>query len=131
MRIFPQIPPNSPVHFPMKILCLTTIFNPQYLDIWFMSSELSQPTFATPSTSSPHKDNHMVIVTNVTSPDTLHSHIFHCDEDILEELTTLDFPFRFIQQINIKLHLPLHGVLLHTMSCLLNSRTLVRHSNGP
>jgi hypothetical protein len=35
---FPPNPPNSLVHFPMEILRPTTIFNPQYLDIWFMSS---------------------------------------------------------------------------------------------
>jgi hypothetical protein len=34
-------PPNSPIHFPTKILRPTTILNLQYLDIWFMSSEPS------------------------------------------------------------------------------------------
>jgi hypothetical protein len=34
----------------------------------------------------------MVTVTHVTSQDPLYSCIFHCDEDILEELTTPDFP---------------------------------------
>jgi hypothetical protein len=35
----------------------------------------------------------MVIVTNVTLLDPLYSRQFHCDEDILEELTTPDFPW--------------------------------------
>jgi hypothetical protein len=35
----------------------------------------------------------MVTITNVTSPDPLYSCIFHCDEDILEEITTLHFPW--------------------------------------
>jgi hypothetical protein len=47
---FPPNPPNSPVHFPTEILRPTTIFNPQYLDIWFMSSEPSQPLCVTPLT---------------------------------------------------------------------------------
>jgi hypothetical protein len=86
-------PPNSPVHFPTEILRPTTIFNPQYLDIWFMSSEPSQPPCDTPSTSSPPEDNHTVTVTNVIPLDPLYSRQFHCDEDILEELTTPDFPW--------------------------------------
>jgi hypothetical protein len=40
--------------------------------------------------SSPPKGNHTVTITNITSPDPLYSRIFHCDEDILEELMTLD-----------------------------------------
>ena len=70
---FPPNPPNSPVHFPTEILCPTTIFNPQYLDIWFMSSEISQPPCNTPSTSSQPEDNHMVKFTNVIPLDPLYS----------------------------------------------------------
>ena len=33
------------------------------------------------------------MVPPVTSQDPLYSHIFHCDKDILEELTTHDFPW--------------------------------------
>jgi hypothetical protein len=47
----PPIPPNCPIHFPTEILRSTTIFNPQYLDIWFMSSELSKSPFLTPLAS--------------------------------------------------------------------------------
>jgi hypothetical protein len=58
----PPNPPNSPIHFPTKILCPTTIFNPQYLDIWFMSRKPSQPPCITLPTSSPERqpcgDNH-------------------------------------------------------------------------
>ena len=70
---FPLNPPNSPIHFPMEMLRPTTIFNPQYLDIWFMSSEPSQPPCVTPPTSSPPEDNHTVTVTNVTPLDPLYS----------------------------------------------------------
>jgi hypothetical protein len=89
----PPNPPNSLVHFPQEILPPTTVYNPQCLDIWFMSSEPSHHSCDTPSTSSPLEDNHTVTVTHVTSPDPLYSRIFHCDEDILEELTTPDFPW--------------------------------------
>jgi hypothetical protein len=57
-----------------------------------MSSEPSQPPCIIPPTSSP-EDNHTVTVTNVTPLDPLYSRQFHCDEDILEELTTPDFPW--------------------------------------
>jgi hypothetical protein len=90
---FPPNTPNSPIHFPMEILRPTTIFNPQYLNIWFMSREPSQPPCITLSTSSPLKDNHMVTVTNVVPPDPLYSRQFHCNEYILEELNTLDYPW--------------------------------------
>jgi hypothetical protein len=90
---FPPNPPNSPIHFPMEILHSTTIFNPQYLDIWFMSSEPSQPPCVTLPTSSPPNTNHTVTVTNVVPPDPLYFLQFHCDEDILEELTTPNCPW--------------------------------------
>jgi hypothetical protein len=89
----PPNPPNSPVHFPTEILRPTTIFNPQYLDIWFMSSEPSQSPCITPPTSSSPDDNHTVTVTDITLLDPLYSRQFHCDEDILEELTTPDCPW--------------------------------------
>jgi hypothetical protein len=88
---FPPNPPNSPVHFPHEILPPTTVYNPQYLDIWFMLSMPSHHSCDTPSTSLPSEDNHMVTVTKVPSLDPLYSHIFHHDEDILEEITTLNF----------------------------------------
>jgi hypothetical protein len=77
----------------MEILCPTTIFNPQYLDIWFMSSEPSQPPYDTPSTSSPPDNNPTMTVTKVTPFDPLYSRQFHYDEDILEELTKPDCPW--------------------------------------
>jgi hypothetical protein len=43
--------------------------------------------------SSPVEESHMVTFTPITSLDPLYSRIFHCDEDILEELTTPDFPW--------------------------------------
>jgi hypothetical protein len=90
---FPPNAPNYPIHFPMEILHPTTIFNPQYLDIWFMSSEPSQPPCDTPSPLSPPENNIMVTVTKFTPPDPLYFRQFHCNEDILEELTTPDFPW--------------------------------------
>jgi hypothetical protein len=92
----PPNPPNSPVHFPQEILPPTTVYPPQCLDIWFMSSEPSQHGCDIPSMSSPLEDNHTVTVTHVTSTDPLYSRIFHCDEDILEELTTPDFPWNVL-----------------------------------
>jgi hypothetical protein len=79
----PPNPPNSPIYFPTKILRPTTIFNPQYLDIWFMSSE----------TSLPPDNNPTMTATKVIPSDPLYSRQFHCDEDILEELTKPDFPW--------------------------------------
>jgi hypothetical protein len=89
----PPNPPNSLIHFPTKILRLTTIFNPPYLDICFMLSEPSQPSCDTPSTLSPPDINPIVTVTKVTPLDPLYSRQFHYDEDILEELTKLDCPW--------------------------------------
>jgi hypothetical protein len=60
-----------------------------------MSSEPSHPIHDIPSTSSPLEDNNTypLTVPPVTSQDPLYSHIFHCDKDILEELTTPNFPW--------------------------------------
>jgi hypothetical protein len=89
----PPNPPNSPVHFPTEILHPTTTGTPQYLDIWFMSSEPSQSHCVIPPASSSPKDNHTVTVTDITLYDPLYSRQFHCDEDILEELNTPDYPW--------------------------------------
>jgi hypothetical protein len=58
-----------------------------------MSSEPSQFPSINPPTSLSEGDNATVKVTEVTPLDPLYSHQFHCDEDILKELTTLDFPW--------------------------------------
>jgi hypothetical protein len=60
-----------------------------------MSSEPSHPIHDIPSTSSPLENNNTypLTVPPVTSQDPLYSRIFHYDEDILEELTTPDFPW--------------------------------------
>jgi hypothetical protein len=89
----PPNPPNSSIHFPTEILHPTTTSSPQYLDIWFMSSEPSQSHCIIPPSSSSPEENHMVTVTDITLYDPLYSHQFHCDEDILEELNTLDYPW--------------------------------------
>jgi len=87
----PQNPPNSLVHLPQEILPPTTVYPPQCMGICFMSSKPSEHGYDIPSTSSPLEENRTVIVTHVVSLDPLYSYIFHCDEDILEELNTPDF----------------------------------------
>jgi hypothetical protein len=89
----PPNPPNSLVHFPMEILHPTTIYNPQYLDIWFMTSKPLQSHCVILPASSPLEDNHTVTVTDITLLDPLYSRHFHCDKDILEELTTPYYPW--------------------------------------
>jgi hypothetical protein len=89
----PPNPPNSPIHFPMKILHPTTTSTPQYFDIWFMSGEPSQSHCIVPLASSSLGDSHTTIVTDITLYDPLYSCQFHCDEDILEELNTPDYPW--------------------------------------
>jgi hypothetical protein len=73
-------------------------YHPQYLDIWFMSSEPSHLVHDIPSTSSSLEDNNTypLTVPPTISQDPLYSRIFHCDEDILEELTTPDFPWNVL-----------------------------------
>jgi hypothetical protein len=60
-----------------------------------MSSSPFHPGYDIPSSSSPLEDNNTYPLTlpPITSPDPLYSHTFHCDKDVLEELTTLDFPW--------------------------------------
>jgi hypothetical protein len=60
-----------------------------------MSNGPSHPVHNIWSTSSPLEDNNTypLTVPPITSQDPLYSHIFHCDEDILEELTTSNFPW--------------------------------------
>jgi hypothetical protein len=77
----------------MEILRPTTTNNPQYLDIWFMSRKPLQSHCVIPRASSSLEDNHTVTVTNITLFDPFYSRQFYCDEDILEELTTPDFPW--------------------------------------
>jgi hypothetical protein len=77
----------------MEILRPTTTSTPQYLDIWFMSSEPSQSHYVIPPASSSPKDNHMVTIVDITLYDPLYSRQFHGDEDILKELTTTDYPW--------------------------------------
>jgi hypothetical protein len=75
-------------------------YHPQYRHIWFMSSEPSLPIHDIPSTSSSLEDNDTfsMIVPPTISHDPLYSHIFHCEEDILEELTTPDWPWNFLHR---------------------------------
>ena len=70
----PPNPPNSLVHFPMKILHSTTTGTPQYFYIWFMSSEPSQSHCIVPPASSSPKENHMVTVIS----DQLASYVIFC-----------------------------------------------------
>jgi hypothetical protein len=61
-----------------------------------MTRQPSQHSFDTLSTSSPLENNHTATVTPITSLDPLYSHIFHYVKDILEELTTTDFPWNML-----------------------------------
>jgi hypothetical protein len=66
-----------------------------------MSSEPSHPVCDIPSMSSLLEDNHTLTIPTVTSSHPLYSHIFHCNEDILEELTTPNWPwneYRYITE---------------------------------
>jgi hypothetical protein len=66
----------------------TTTGSPQYLHIWFMSSEPS-PTM----TSSVPSVEGTRTSTEVTPLDPLYSRRFQCDKDILEELQCPDSPW--------------------------------------
>jgi hypothetical protein len=58
-----------------------------------MSSEPSQSPSINPPTSLLEGDNATVTVTKITPLNPLYSRRFNCDEDILKELTTLDYPW--------------------------------------
>jgi hypothetical protein len=62
---------------------------PQYLNIWFMSSEISPSPSDTPSVSSAG-GNHTI--TEITPHDPLYSRHFQCDKEILEELQCPNSP---------------------------------------
>jgi hypothetical protein len=83
------------IHYVSSSVSMRIRYPPQYRDIQFMSSETSHPVHNIPSTSPSLEDNntHPLTVPPVTSSDPLYSHTFHCDEDILEELTTIDCPW--------------------------------------
>jgi hypothetical protein len=83
----PRNPPNSPAHSSTETRHPTTTGSPQYLNIWFISSEPS-PTI-TPSVPSA-RGNHTI--TEITPPDPLYSRHFQCDKEILEELQCPDSP---------------------------------------
>jgi hypothetical protein len=83
-------PPNSPAHSPTETLHPTTMGNPQYFNIWFISSEPSPYPSITPSISS-SGGNHTI--TKITPHNPLYSHRFQCDEEILEEIQRLESPW--------------------------------------
>jgi hypothetical protein len=86
----PRNPPNSPAHPPAETLHPTTTGTPQYLNIWFMTSEPSTSPSITSSVSTAG-GNHTV--TEITPHDPLYSRRFQCDEEILEELQHPDSPW--------------------------------------
>jgi hypothetical protein len=86
----PRNPPNSPAHPPAETLHPTTMGTPQYLNIWFMTSEPSTSPSITSSVSTA-EGNHTV--TEITPHDPLYSRRFQCDEEILEELQHPDSPW--------------------------------------
>jgi hypothetical protein len=73
----------------METLHPTTTGTPQYLNIWFMSSEPSPSPSDTPSVSSAGGNHPITEITH----DPLYSHHFQCDEEILEELQCPDSPW--------------------------------------
>jgi hypothetical protein len=84
----PRNPPNSPSHSSTETRHPTTTGSPQYLNIWFMSSEPSSTiTPSVPSVGGNHT------ITEITPPDPLYSRRFQCDEEILEELQCPDSPW--------------------------------------
>ena len=84
----PRNPPNSPAHSSTETRHPTTTGSPQYLNIWFMSSEPSSKiTPSVPSAGGNHT------ITAITPPDPLYSRRFQCDEEILEELQCPDSPW--------------------------------------
>jgi hypothetical protein len=84
----PRNPPNSPAHSSTETRHPTTTGSPQYLNIWFMSSEPSSTsTPSVPSVGGTHTS------TEITPPDPLYSRRFQCDEEILEELQCPDSPW--------------------------------------
>jgi hypothetical protein len=86
----PRNPPNSPAHSSTETLHPTTTGTPQYLNIWFMTSEPSPSPSDTPSVSSAGGTH---TVTEITPHDPLYSRHFQCDEEILEELQHPDSPW--------------------------------------
>jgi hypothetical protein len=84
----PRNPPNSPAHSSTETRHPTTTVSPQYLNIWFMSSEPSPTmTSSVPSVEGTHTS------TAITPLDPLYSRRFQCDEEILEELQYPDSPW--------------------------------------
>jgi hypothetical protein len=86
----PRNPPNSPAHSSTEPLYPTTMGTPQYLNIWFMSSEPSPSPRDTPSDSSA---GGTPTITKITPHDPLYSCHFQCNEEILEELQRPDSPW--------------------------------------
>jgi hypothetical protein len=86
----PSNPRNSLEIFPQEIFPPTTIHYPQDLDIWFISNNRLHPIYTIPYTSSHLEDNHAHLsqVPPIPTQDHLSSLIFHCDEYILDKLTT-------------------------------------------
>jgi hypothetical protein len=84
----PRNPPNSPAHSSAETRHPTTTDSPQYLNIWFMSSEPSPTISSSVSTVGGTHAN-----TEITPHDPLYSRRFQCDEEILEELQCPDSPW--------------------------------------
>ena len=69
----PHNPPKSPTHPPVETLHPTIMGTPQYLNIWFMTSEPS-PSPSISSSVSTAGGNHTV--TEITPHNPLYSHRF-------------------------------------------------------
>jgi hypothetical protein len=66
-----------------------------------------------------------VIVTHVTSTDPLYSHIFHCNEDILKELTTPDFPWNALHHRVIFLSQEAFDPPRQTSICVIETKDFI------
>jgi hypothetical protein len=84
----PCNPPKSLAHSSMETRHPTTTGSPQYLNIWFMSSE---PSSTIPPSVPSVGGNHTS--TEITPPDPLYSRRFQYDEEILEEIQCPDSPW--------------------------------------
>jgi hypothetical protein len=80
------------IHYISSSVPKRTRYHPQYRGIRSHVQRAITPIHYIPYTSSYPEDNNTypLTVPPNTSQYPLYSHIFHCDEDILEELTTLD-----------------------------------------
>jgi hypothetical protein len=97
----------------------------QYQDIHLVSNGPSYPIHDISSASSPLEDNHTLKAPPVISQDPLYSHIFHCDEDILEEITTLYFPWNALHHRELFLFQEAFHPSTQTSICAIKTKDFI------